>query len=113
VMYMSPEQIRGQTVDARSDIFAVGVILYELLTFRNPFPGDDIPAILFKIVHEPPEPLTQYLQHCPAELELIVLRALEKQLEERYQTAAALADALAVVGKPPYFWRRFFRRSSR
>ncbi len=94
VMYMSPEQIRGQQVDARSDIFAVGVILYELLTFRSPFPGDDIPAILFKIVHEPPEPVSLHLPHCPADLEMIVLRALEKERDQRYQTADEMAIEL-------------------
>ncbi|MGH9788652.1 MAG: protein kinase domain-containing protein, partial [Candidatus Acidiferrales bacterium] len=94
VMYMSPEQIRGQAVDARSDIFAVGVILYELLTFRSPFPGDDIPAILFKIVHEPPEPVSIHLTHCPADLEMIVLRALEKERDQRYQTADEMAIEL-------------------
>jgi len=94
VMYMSPEQIRGHQVDARSDIFAVGVILYELLTFRSPFPGDDIPAILFKIVHEPPEPVSLHLPHCPADLELIVLKALEKERDQRYQTADEMAIEL-------------------
>ncbi|HXE74576.1 MAG TPA: serine/threonine-protein kinase [Candidatus Xenobia bacterium] len=91
VLYMSPEQIRSQPVDGRSDIFSVGIILYELLTFRSPFPGDDIPAILFKITHEAPEPLSQHLAHCPADLELIVLKALEKEAESRYQTAEEMA----------------------
>lgn len=94
VMYMSPEQIRGHQVDARSDIFAVGVILYELLTFKSPFPGDDIPAILFKIVHEPPEPVSLHLPHCPADLELIALKALEKERDQRYQTADEMAIEL-------------------
>ena len=94
VMYMSPEQIRGHAVDARSDIFAVGVILYELLTFRSPFPGEDIPAILFKIVHEPPEPVSLHLPQCPADLELIALRALEKERDQRYQTADEMAIEL-------------------
>ncbi len=94
VMYMSPEQIRGQAVDARSDIFAVGVILYELLTFRSPFPGEDIPAILFKIVHEPPEPVSLHLPQCPADLEMIALRALEKERDQRYATADEMAIEL-------------------
>ncbi|MGH9778311.1 MAG: protein kinase domain-containing protein, partial [Candidatus Acidiferrales bacterium] len=94
VMYMSPEQIRGHAVDARSDIFAVGVILYELLTFRSPFPGEDIPAILFKIVHEPPEPVSLHLPQCPADLEMIALRALEKERDQRYQTADEMAIEL-------------------
>jgi len=78
-------------VDGRLDIFSVGIILYELLTYRSPFPGDDIPAILFKITHEAPEPLGQHLPHCPADLEMIVLKALEKESESRYQTAEEMA----------------------
>ncbi len=91
VLYMSPEQIRGQPVDGRSNIFSVGIILYELLTYRSPFPGEDIPAVLFKITHEAPEPLGQHLAHCPADLEMIVLKALEKESESRYQSGEDMA----------------------
>ncbi len=87
VMYMSPEQVQGQTVDARSDVFSLGVVLYELLTYQAPFPGDDVPSILYKIINEPPEALTKYIPQCPTLLEQIVQRALAKDREERYQSA--------------------------
>ena len=90
-MYMSPEQVLGHTVDARSDIFSVGVILYELLTFQNPFAAEDMPTILFKIVEQPPPPLSSLLPNCPPQLEEIVTRALAKNREERYQSAEDLA----------------------
>lgn len=90
VMYMSPEQIRGQAVDPRSDIFSIGIILYELLTYQSPFPGRDVPGILFKILNEPPVAITELVPNCPPELEKIILRALEKDREQRYQTAEDL-----------------------
>ena len=91
VMYMSPEQVQGQMVDARSDIFSLGVVLYELLTYQTPFPGDDVPSILYKILNEPPEAITKYISQCPAPLEQIVQRALAKDREERYQSAEDMA----------------------
>lgn len=86
IMYMSPEQVQGQPVDQRSDIFSLGVVLYELLSYHTPFPGEDVPSILFKILNEPPEPITQFIPQCPAQLEQIIHRALAKDREQRYQT---------------------------
>jgi eukaryotic-like serine/threonine-protein kinase len=91
VMYMSPEQVQAQTVDARSDLFSLGVVLYELLTYQSPFRGADVPSILFKILNEPPEPVTKYLRQCPPQLEQFVERALAKDREDRYQTAEDMA----------------------
>src|SRR5215469_196714 len=91
VMYMSPEQVQGQTVDARSDVFSLGVVLYELLTYQTPFQGEDVPSILFKIMNEPPEPITEYIPQCPAQVEQIVQRALAKGREQRYQSAEDVA----------------------
>ena len=91
VMYMSPEQVQGQTVDSRSDVFSLGVVLYELLTYQVPFSGDDVPSILFKILKEPPESITHYIPQCPPPLEQIVQRALAKNREERYQSAEEMA----------------------
>jgi serine/threonine protein kinase len=91
VMYMSPEQVQGQTVDARSDVFSLGVVLYELLTYQVPFPGEDVPSILLKILNEAPETITRYLPQCPPQLEQIVQRALAKDREERYQSAEDMA----------------------
>jgi eukaryotic-like serine/threonine-protein kinase len=91
VMYMSPEQVQGQVVDARTDVFSLGVVLYELLTYQTPFPGEDVPSILFKIMNEPPEPITKYIPQCPAAVGQIVQRALAKDREQRYQTAEDIA----------------------
>jgi serine/threonine-protein kinase len=89
--YMSPEQARGQNVDARSDIFSLGVVLYELLTGRLPFEGSTTLEIVSAILsdREPP-PLSRYSSEVPAELERIVSKALRKNREERYQTAKDL-----------------------
>ena len=97
VRYMSPEQVQGQAVDARSDVFSVGVVLYELLTYHSPFPGDDVPSILFKILNEPPEPITNYLRQCPPQLEQTIQLALAKDREKRYQTSGDMAFDLQRV----------------
>lgn len=96
-MYMSPEQVMGQTVDARSDIFSLGTVLYETLTYENPFQGADITAILHKIINEIPTPLTTLLPNCPPEMEKVVTRALAKNREDRYQTAEDLAFGLQEI----------------
>jgi eukaryotic-like serine/threonine-protein kinase len=85
--YMSPEQARGQEVDARTDIFSVGVLLYELLTGRLPFEGPSIYQIVASILDErEAPPLSRYASGIPAELERIVGKALRKNRNERYQT---------------------------
>jgi eukaryotic-like serine/threonine-protein kinase len=99
VMYMSPEQVQGQTVDARSDVFSLGVVLYELLTYQVPFTGDDVPSILFKILKDPPESITHYFPNCPPALEQIVQRALAKDREERYQSAEDMAFELQRIAE--------------
>ena len=89
--YMSPEQARGQDVDARSDIFSLGVVLYELLTGRLPYDGSSIYEVMAAVLsdREAP-PLSRYSSGMPAELERIVAKALRKNREERYQTAKDL-----------------------
>lgn len=84
--YMSPEQIQGQTVDGRADIFALGVILYELLSGKKPFFGDNISTIVYKIVHEEPQRITEVNQDLPRGYELVIKKALAKNPEDRYQT---------------------------
>jgi serine/threonine protein kinase/Tol biopolymer transport system component len=84
--YMAPEQIQGEEVDARSDIFSFGIVLYEMLTGHLPFKGEHEAAILYAIVNENPEPLQHYVPDAQSELLHILNRALEKDREERYQT---------------------------
>jgi Tol biopolymer transport system component/predicted Ser/Thr protein kinase len=79
--YMSPEQAMGRAVDARSDIFSFGVVLYEALVSRRPFTGDSTIEVLHGIVHQPPPPL-----EAPTELRLVIEKALEKDPADRYQS---------------------------
>jgi serine/threonine-protein kinase len=86
VGYMSPEQARGVEVDNRSDIFSMGVVLYEMLTGRSPFPGNSTSSVLVSILERDPPPLSRYLQNAPSELQRITTRSLAKNRDERYQT---------------------------
>jgi serine/threonine protein kinase/Tfp pilus assembly protein PilF len=86
IYYMSPEQVRGEEVDARSDIFSYGVLLYELLTGQLPFQGEHSAAIIYSITNEEPKPLSFHNSRLPAELGRIVTRALAKDPADRYQS---------------------------
>ena len=98
IPYMSPEQVKDKAyVDSRTDIFSVGIVLYQLLTNALPFDGKDMGAILLKIVHDAPPPLQTYLSAYPEELDHIIARALAKNSEERYPTADRLAIDLMRV----------------
>ncbi len=93
--YMAPEQIRGERVDHRADIFSTGVVLYELLCGKRAFEGDSFASTLYKILQESPTPLREMDAMLPAEMILVVERALEKAREDRYQhTSEMLADLL-------------------
>jgi TolB-like protein/Tfp pilus assembly protein PilF len=85
VSYMSPEQAEGEEVDARSDIFSFGVVLYELLTGKLPFRGEHHAAILYSILNDEPPPLARFNEKAGDELQRIVSKALAKDREERYQ----------------------------
>jgi tetratricopeptide (TPR) repeat protein/TolB-like protein/predicted Ser/Thr protein kinase len=84
--YMAPEQIEGGEVDARSDIFSFGVVLYEMLTGHLPFRGEHEAAMVYSIVNEEPQPLQKYLPEAPSDLVHILNRLLEKEPDERYQS---------------------------
>lgn len=92
--YMSPEQIEGETLDARSDVFSCGVVLYEMIASRPPFTGSHPAALAYSILNEQPEPLTRLRPETPAGLQSVVERALAKSRDERFATAAELAAAL-------------------
>ncbi len=85
--YMSPEQTRGEEVDARSDIFSLGAVLYEMLTGKHAFPGEYEQSTLYAIMNEEPPPVTSLRSGIPMELERIVKKALAKKPSERYQHA--------------------------
>ena len=85
--YMSPEQARGLEADYRTDIFSLGVVLYEMLAGRAPFAGEELIEILASVAHREPEPLKKLAPEIPAGLEQIVSRALRKDREQRFQTA--------------------------
>jgi eukaryotic-like serine/threonine-protein kinase len=88
--YMSPEQARGEKVDARTDIFSLGVMLYEMIAGRPPFAGATTSDLIAAILKDEPQPLTSHAPAAPPELERIAAKALRKNREERYQNAHAL-----------------------
>ena len=93
VSYMSPEQVQGEKVDHRSDIFSLGVVLYEMIAGQLPFKGDYDAAVIYSIINQMPEPLARYKSDISDELQRIVSKILEKDRETRYQHAdGMLAD---------------------
>ena len=100
--YLSPEQARGEVVDARSDLYSTGVLLYELLTGRPPFTGDSPVSIAYQHVSEMPLPPSQVDPGVTPEIDAVVLHALAKRTDDRYQTAAEFrADVeRAIAGSP-------------
>jgi hypothetical protein len=93
--YMAPEQIRGDDVDHRADIFSAGVVFYELLTGRKPFEGDSIATTMYKVLETEPPPLHLVDVHLPLTLSTVVNRALAKDRSARFQTSGEMLDAIA------------------
>jgi serine/threonine protein kinase/dienelactone hydrolase len=117
IAYMSPEQTQGTEVDHRTDIWALGVVLYEMLTGDHPFKGDYEQAVMYSIMNEEPELLKKVNPAVPPELEQIVNRALQKNAESRYSSAAELLkalkgyqDSLRAVEMGAFDLRTFLRR---
>jgi serine/threonine protein kinase/tetratricopeptide (TPR) repeat protein len=92
--YMSPEQVRGQQVDHRSDLFSFGVVLYELITKQNPFKRDSEAATLKAVSDDFPEPIARFKTHIPEGLQVIIDKALEKDIKTRYQHADGMLSDL-------------------
>ncbi len=95
--YMSPEQMLGQPVDVRSDIFSLGAVAYELISYQQAFPGTPRDGLLHRLPNTPPRPLAQCCQGLPAGLESVVLRALEKNAADRFPNLDAMRAAVADI----------------
>ncbi len=110
--YMSPEQARGLDVDARSDLFSLGVVMYELLTGQAPFTGETTADVLAALLLGEPRPLDRYSPKLPAALQQIINRCLSKSVEERYQSAREISDALKQLKEDLEFSAKLKGRST-
>jgi serine/threonine protein kinase len=97
--YLAPEQVRGGIIDERADLFATGVVLYEMLTHTSPFEDVDALSSLYQVVEREVPPPSRVRADVPPQLDAVVMRALQKSPEDRYQSAAEMADDLAVIAR--------------
>jgi serine/threonine-protein kinase len=97
---MAPEQIRSKPVDARSDVWALGVVLYELCTGQTPFAADSVPSVCHLVLNEKPTPPRTFAPDLPLALEGIILRCLEKEPDHRFANVGELAAVLSAFGGP-------------
>ena len=95
--YLSPEQARGETVDARSDIYSAGCLMYELLVGRPPFQGDSPVSVAYQHVREQPVPPSQLDAEVTAPMDAVVLKALAKDPDDRYATAGEMRDDVSRI----------------
>jgi serine/threonine protein kinase/tetratricopeptide (TPR) repeat protein len=107
--YMSPEQARGKPVDARTDIWSLGVVLYEMATGRPPFHGETKTDVIVAIAKNDPPPIARFAPNAPPEFEWIVLKALRKDVEERYQTIKEMESDLKKLKQRIEFETEFER----
>ncbi len=110
--YMSPEQARGRPVDARSDIWSLGVVIYEMVTGRTPFTGETSTDVIVAITQKEPSPLARFAPNVPAELDWIVNKTLRKDRDERYQTIKELLTDLRRVKQRLEFEQELERSST-
>ncbi len=100
-MYMSPEQARGESVDARSDIYSLGIVLYAMLTCDLPIKSNTLVGYIIAHQSEPPDPLSKHNVQVPKQLETILMKMLEKKVEDRYQTMQEVLNELRALIAPP------------
>ncbi len=104
--YMSPEQARGESLDSRSDLFSLGVVMYEMATRRIPFQGATSALVFVQLLNHPPEPVRSWNEAVPRELEKIILKLMAKERTARFQTAHELEEALAKLSDKNGGWLR-------
>ena len=97
IAYMSPEQARGEEVDHRSDVWSLGVLLYQMITGSLPFKGEYEQAVVYSILNEEPRPMSKVKADVPGEIEEIVQKSLQKDVEKRYQNAEDVISILEVL----------------
>ena len=99
--YMAPEQVKGRAVDGRADVFALSVILYELITGERPFPGKNVTTVIYKIVHEDPIPPSKIDSSIHPGLNAVILKGLTKEPNDRYATCEDFLSALKTYRESP------------